>query len=172
MRRVEKEGLVKLALKYVWTEIYALNGKPVYSMPFEYQFGAHGLANGARASQLKIMDITQLRRQLGKFDNPLQRLSATGVSQLERLLAWNDNNVEMFRERMRLPLDPSDLETLHRFLLRRLKLAQREAQRPLREILAAFQPQPDQETITLLDTNWLRSQISKVISGQKDGENG
>jgi hypothetical protein len=64
------------------------------------------------------------------------------------------------------------LETLHRFLLRRLRLARREAQRPLREILAAFQPQPDQEAITLLDTNWLRSQISKVINGEKDGDNG
>jgi hypothetical protein len=148
--------------------MYALNGKPVYSMPFEYQFGAHGIANGARSAQLKIMDIAQLRQQLGKFENPLQRLSATGVNQLERLLAWNDNNVEALRERMRLSLDPSDLETLQRFLRRRLKLARRQAQRPLREILAAFQPQPDQEAITLLDTNWLRSQISKVISG-RDG---
>lgn len=170
MRRMEKEGLVKLSLKYVWTEMYALAGKPVYSMPFEYQFGAHGLANGARTPQLKIMNIAQLRRQLGKFENPLQRLSATGVSQLERLLAWNDN-VEALLEYMRLSLDPSDLDTLDQFLRRRLRVARREAQRPLREIMAAFQTQPDQESITLLDTNWLRSQISKVISGQKDGDN-
>ena len=41
MRRVEKEGLTRLALKYLWCEMYVLTGKPIYTTPFEYEFGAH-----------------------------------------------------------------------------------------------------------------------------------
>lgn len=41
MRRLEKEGLTGLALKYLWCEMYALAGKPIRSMPFKYEFGTH-----------------------------------------------------------------------------------------------------------------------------------
>jgi len=39
MRRVGKEGLVGLGLKYAWCEIYALVGRPVRKAPFKYEFG-------------------------------------------------------------------------------------------------------------------------------------
>ena len=39
MRRVGKEGLVRLGLKYAWCEIYALVGRPVRKAPFKYEFG-------------------------------------------------------------------------------------------------------------------------------------
>jgi len=42
MRRVGKEGLVGLGLKYAWCEMYALVGKPVRVAPFEYEFGTFG----------------------------------------------------------------------------------------------------------------------------------
>jgi hypothetical protein len=60
---------------------------------------------------------------------------------------------------------------LHNFLLRRLELI-RQAGQPLRDFLAAFETQPSQESINLLDANWLRSQITKVINGSKEGDNG
>lgn len=170
MRRLEKEGLTKLALKYLWAEMHALAGKPIYSTPFEYQFGAHRPHETAAKSRWAIMDIAQLRQQLGKVENPLQQLSAAGLEQLERLLTRD--NTESLRERVRLPLDPPDLEALHRFLLRRLKLV-RPAEPPFRELLAAFQTRPHQESIHLLDANWLRSQLSKMINGKtikKEGE--
>ena len=166
MRRLEKEGLIKLSLKYLWTEMYALAGKPVYSMPFEYQFGAHGPSGAASRSRRKIIDIAQLREQLGKFENPLQQLSTAGLNQLERLLTWNSG--ESLRERVRLSLDVPDLDTLHHFLRRRLELI-RQAGRPLRELLATFQTQPHPESINLLDDNWLRARMSNVINGQKEG---
>jgi glycosyltransferase involved in cell wall biosynthesis len=52
MRRVGKEGLVGLGLKYAWCEMYALAGKPVRTIPFEYRFGAFGpsQASDSRAS--------------------------------------------------------------------------------------------------------------------------
>ncbi len=163
MRRVEKEGLVKLSLKYLWTEMYALAGKPIYSTPFEYQFGTHGQRETAAKPRWMIMDIAQLRQQLGKMENPLQQISAAGQAQFERLLTWD--NADSLRERVRLPLNPPDLEALHRFLLRRLKLVH-PAEPPLRELLAAFQARPDHESINLLDANWLRSQLSKMVNGK------
>ncbi|MCL4299132.1 MAG: glycosyltransferase [Anaerolineae bacterium] len=169
MRRVEEEGLVKLSLKYLWTEMYALAGKPVYSTPFEYQFGAHKPREAAK-SRWAIMDIAQLRQQLDKVENPLHQLSPAGLEQLERLLTWD--NAESLRERVRLPLDPPDLEALHRFLQQRLQLI-RPPEPPFREILTALQTRPDQESINLLDANWLRSQLSKMInekSAKKEGE--
>jgi len=42
MRRVGKEGLVGLGLKYAWCELYALAGKPVRKAPFKYEFGSFG----------------------------------------------------------------------------------------------------------------------------------
>ena len=41
MRRLEKEGLIGLALKYLWCKMYALAGKPIHSIPFEYEFGTY-----------------------------------------------------------------------------------------------------------------------------------
>jgi hypothetical protein len=165
MRRLEKEGLVKLSLKYLWTEIYALAGKPVYSMPFEYQFGTHTPSGAAPSSRRKIVDIAQLREQLGKFEDPLQGLSPAGLGQFEQLLKWD--NLEALREQVRLQLDASDMKILHRFLLQRLELIRR-AERPLREFLAMFQSQPHQETISLLDPNWLRSHLLKTMSSEKE----
>lgn len=169
MRRVEEEGLAKLALKYVWAEMHALAGKPIYSTPFEYQFGAHGPQETAAKSRRPIMDIAQLRQQLGTVENPLQQLSSAGLEQLERLLTRD--SIESLRERVPLPLDPPDLEALHRFLQQRLKLI-RPAEPPFREILTAFQTRANQESINLLDANWLRTQLSQMINGKTDEKDG
>ena len=40
MRRVRKEGLIRIGIKYAWCEFYALRGEPVRRIPFEYEFGA------------------------------------------------------------------------------------------------------------------------------------
>jgi glycosyltransferase involved in cell wall biosynthesis len=168
MRRAEKEGLMKLSLKYLWTELYALAGKPVYSMPFEYQFGAHTRSDAVPVSRRKIIDIGQLREQLGKFDDPLQGLSLAGRDKFERLLNWDSH--EAFRQRVRLPLDLDDQDILHRFLLRRLELV-RQSKRPLREFLNVFQTEPHQESISLLHSDWLDSQASKPAGpAEKEGE--
>lgn len=40
MRRVGKEGLIGLGLKYAYCEMYSFAGKPVRKYPFKYEFGA------------------------------------------------------------------------------------------------------------------------------------
>jgi hypothetical protein len=37
MRRVEKEGLVGLAFKYVYSEVFVITGQPIKKVPFEYE---------------------------------------------------------------------------------------------------------------------------------------
>jgi glycosyltransferase involved in cell wall biosynthesis len=40
-RRIEKEGLGMLMLKYLWCELHILINKPIRSLPFAYEFGTH-----------------------------------------------------------------------------------------------------------------------------------
>ncbi len=145
MRRLETEGLTRLAFKYLWCEMYALAGRPIYHAPFEYEFGAH--APAAAASSRHLIDIGQLREQLGRFQNPAQLLSAASLSRFEKLIRaeWADGA----RARFRLPLDPPDLITLHHYLLRRLALI-RKTGRPLRETLSKPYTLPLKESIRLL----------------------
>src|SRR5512145_266656 len=81
MRRLEKEGIVGLALKYLWCEMYALAGKPIRSLPFEYEFGAF---EAERSPDRRfLVDIAELRSLLGRFENPIQSLSSAGLEQLQ-----------------------------------------------------------------------------------------
>jgi hypothetical protein len=119
MRRVEKEGLVGLGLKYAWCEMYALAGKPVRAIPFEYEFGAFGPAEASASRPL--IDVGVLRQELGRFANPLQHLSDTGREQLNR---WMEMDVgQLTREHFRRMLARPDLDTLNRYLQARLSFA-------------------------------------------------
>jgi glycosyltransferase involved in cell wall biosynthesis len=40
-RRIEKEGLGMLMLKYLWCELHILINMPIHSLPFAYEFGIH-----------------------------------------------------------------------------------------------------------------------------------
>jgi hypothetical protein len=122
LRRLEEEGLTRLAFKHLWGEVHALAGRPMYSVPYDYEFGAHRPPGAAPASR-SLIDIAQLRQQLGRFENPLQRLSAAGQDQLDRLLQreW----VESARERFRIALDPPDWLILQRYLRKRLSVLRR-----------------------------------------------
>lgn len=73
MRRVEKEGLMGLSLKYAWCEIYALMGKPVHEAPFEYEFGTFSPSQVSTSRALINKDA--IYRQWKKFGYPLQRFS-------------------------------------------------------------------------------------------------
>jgi hypothetical protein len=153
MRRIEEEGLTRLAVKYLWCEMYALAGKPIYTTPFEYRFGAHG---EPKPEGRRMIDIGELREQLGRFENPVQRLSQAGLEKLADLSGrdWVGGAAERFA----LALDRADVDIVDRYLRRRLALI-RKTGRPLRAALARLQDLPIQESIRLLDLNWLRSRL-------------
>jgi hypothetical protein len=152
LRRVEEDGFFQVAFKYVWCEMYALAGKPVYSVPFEYKFGAH-LAPDAdiSAAARRIIDVAQLRENLGRFENPILRLSQTGRERLDRFaqLDWLD----VTRERFHLQLDPPDLDILNRYFTKRLDLLRKSGD-PLRATFAKLQTLPVKESLRLLDYKW------------------
>ena len=152
MRRLEKEGLTQLAFKYLWCEMHALAGKPIYDTPFEYEFGAHEPKAKKRPLALRVLDVADLRDRLGRFQNPILQLKMPHLEQIEKLLKSDRSN------RFELQLDPHDLLLLRRYLLRRLALI-RVTPPPLKETLARFQTLPIKESLQLLDMNWLRSRL-------------
>lgn len=153
MRRLEKEGLTKLAFKYLWCEMHALAGKPIYSTPFEYEFGAFKPSSSKQAHFWRVIDIGQLRDQLGRFENPLAKLSKGGHGRLEKLLdiEWMDKVRGSFQPRLETP----DLDALRDYLKRRLDLLKRAPRRD-----PAGKVDGPREVIRLLDLNWVRSRTA------------
>ncbi len=150
LRRLEKEGLVSLALKYLWCELHALARKPIRSMPFEYEFGAYQPAEASRARPL--IDIAELRAQLGRFENPLQSLSDASLKYIEQLALpdWLNTSREFFQ----FQIDAPDAGVLHRYLARRLEIIRQHPN--LRESWSRLKKLP-RERIRLLEIYWLWS---------------
>ncbi len=160
MRRLEKEGMPRLALKYLWCEMYALAGKPVHSIPFEYEFGAFQATDSSKGRP--VIDVADLRNRLGRFDNPIERPSPTGLEQLHR---WVESDpLDVTRHRPRLSLARRDLDTLDGYLQRRLTLI-REHQ-PLehawRKLMA-----PPEERIRLINPDLRRALDSHRTMSEK-----
>ena len=118
MRRLKKDGPVPLAFKYLWCEMHVLANKPVHSTPFAYEFGTHGNPAFANDSYRSVVNNTQFRKQLDRFENTLQRLGRSGLNQLDDMvrLDWRD----VSRDRLSLPFDSPDPGALRRDLLARL----------------------------------------------------
>jgi glycosyltransferase involved in cell wall biosynthesis len=149
MRRLEKEGIVGLALKYLWCEMYALAGKPIRSLPFEYEFGAFELEKAS--SRWSLVDIAELRSRLGRFENPIQSLSSAGLDQLRRLAEFDP--LDFAKDRIQFLLERHDFEILESYLQRRLALIRRTIS--LRNRLSILK-KTSSEIIQIVDTRWLR----------------
>jgi hypothetical protein len=150
MRRLEKEGMAPLAVKYLWCEMYALAGKPVHSIPFEYEFGAFQPTDSSKGHPL--VDVADLRNRLGRFENPIEGLSPTGLEQLHR---WIESDpLDVTRHRPRLSLARRDLDILDDYLQQRLTLIREH--KPLQQAWRKLTVQP-QERIHLLDSGRRRA---------------
>jgi len=150
MRRLEKEGIVGLALKYLWCEMYALAGKPIHSMPFEYEFGAFQPTKSPKGRPL--VDVAELRSLLGCFENPIQHLSSAGLDQLRRLTEFDP--VDFATEHIRLLLERHDFDILEHYVKQRLTLIR--GYRSLTDRLSKLK-RTSGEIIQIVETGWLRS---------------
>lgn len=68
-RRIRKEGVVPLAVKYLWAESMVMQRKPIYDLPFEYRFGDF---QGLALKQSTLKDYVQhqmqhVRRQIANY---------------------------------------------------------------------------------------------------------
>jgi glycosyltransferase involved in cell wall biosynthesis len=113
MRRIEKEGLVRLALKYFYCELYAISGRPIYHTPFSYEFGKFTPTAGPA-----LVDIAAVRQQMGRLIHPLKGLSEPLLDALQKLGSYELSR-ESFDEIL-IKLQPRDISILHRYLRRRL----------------------------------------------------
>ena len=74
MRRIEKEGLVSLSFKYLYSELYVVTGRPVKEIPFEYEFAAFD----AEKREVVPLAVEKAREGLRSIGDPLAQLSARG----------------------------------------------------------------------------------------------
>jgi glycosyltransferase involved in cell wall biosynthesis len=118
LRRVETEGLVSLALKYLYAELHALAGVPMRELPFDYEFGVHG--QRAEENRSRVLEgMARLRRELPELGNPLERLSGRARALLDDLAVLTDPATIMARIEERL--EAADIDVLDRYLLGRLR---------------------------------------------------
>jgi glycosyltransferase involved in cell wall biosynthesis len=119
MRRIEKEGLVRLAFKYIYCETYAVTGRPIRDVPFDYEFASFG--EGAKDPSL--LPLPRLKEQLEKLAEPVAEIS---VEVLERLRALGSAEIDAERfERKLHELTPDEARQLRRYVARRLDVARR-----------------------------------------------
>jgi glycosyltransferase involved in cell wall biosynthesis len=81
MRRPQKDGLLGWILTALWCEFYVLSGKPMYSMPFRYEFGAHAPPTVNKVFSRRAFDTLRFHKQVGYLIYPFRRLSTIGQSQ-------------------------------------------------------------------------------------------
>ncbi|MFN3742703.1 MAG: glycosyltransferase [Anaerolineales bacterium] len=113
MRRLEKEGLLNLGLKYLWCEMHVLAGRPIHSIPFKYEFGA--FSDLARRQMWE--EAYTLSRYLKRIESPLAALSQQTLESLRRLA--EEEAPDHILERLRAALTLRELDILHRYLRRR-----------------------------------------------------
>jgi len=118
MRRLEKEGLVTLAFKYLYSEIHVLTGRPIKEIPFEYEFAAFDELD--RASVFR--EPESFRERLGEsIVKPLEKLSTDVVDRIHRL-GENKMSPEAIN-RLLKEFAPKEITELHQYVSRRAEVA-------------------------------------------------
>jgi hypothetical protein len=119
MRRIEKEGLLRLAFKYLYCELYVVTGRPIREVPFDYAFAAFEPAERSEVMQ----SIDTLRERLGGFADAFLVASSDSVDALLRL-GWSDLSPAAF-DRQLAEFRSEDVRRLRRYVGARLRLARR-----------------------------------------------
>ncbi len=131
MRRIEKEGILQLAFKYVYCELHVVAGQKIYTAPFDYEFAAFGEKERARSLQA----VDALREQLGELGQTLVALSTDTRDTL-----WQLGDAATTPERFEQTLarvGGDDLKRLRRYAEARVRLARRGPRKALAQIRAA-----------------------------------
>lgn len=125
MRRIEKEGLVRLAFKYLYCELYVVTGQPIRKVPFDYEFAAFAPAERSEAR----LAIDALRERIGGLARTALAHSNDGFDLLLRL-GSTEVDVAAFEHALR-ELRADDMKHLRRYVGARMRLARRAPRRML-----------------------------------------
>lgn len=123
MRRIEKEGLVRLAFMYLYCELFVVAGVPIREVPFDYEFAA--FEPRERTEFMQAIDA--LRERLGEVANTVAELPGDSLDALRRLGSTEINDAAFDRLLDRFGTD--DLRRLRRYVGARLRLARRTPRR-------------------------------------------
>lgn len=119
MRRIEKEGLIRLAFKYLYSELYVVSGRPMHEVPFEYEFAAFSSADEAGDTS----EDGAVREFLARAREGIREVSAESFDALERLAAY-EITPQAFEARL-AELTNDEIADLHRYVRRRVQVAAR-----------------------------------------------
>ncbi len=115
MRRVEKEGLVTLAFKYLYSELYVVTGRPIKEIPFEYEFAAFDRDKSETVS----VGFEAFRERMTAIGDPLAQMSARGVERL-RLLGDTEISPESI-DRLLAEFAPDEVNELRAYVGERIE---------------------------------------------------
>jgi glycosyltransferase involved in cell wall biosynthesis len=131
MRRIEKEGLVRLAFKYLYCELYVVTGRPIREVPFDYEFAAFA----PTAEKSGHPAIEALQTQIGGLADAVFSASSGGVETLVRLGSI-DVSPAAFDRTLR-GLAGADVKRMERYIGARVRLARRTPRKAAERIRAA-----------------------------------
>jgi glycosyltransferase involved in cell wall biosynthesis len=131
MRRIEKEGLVRLAFKYLYCELYVVTGRPIREVPFDYDFAAFE----SPAEPAARTAVETLREQIGGLADTVFSASADGVEALRRL-GSTDVSPAAFDRSLR-EIGGADIKRLERYIGARVRLARRTPKKVVERIRLA-----------------------------------
>jgi glycosyltransferase involved in cell wall biosynthesis len=122
MRRIAKEGLVKLAFKYLYAELQVMAGQKIVDAPFVYEFGNFSTAPAAAGEALG-----PVRERFINIANELRSMSAEGRDAL-RELGETEINAQLL-ERVLDRLGVDDMRSVRRYVRARARLLRRSSKR-------------------------------------------
>jgi glycosyltransferase involved in cell wall biosynthesis len=131
MRRIEKEGILQLAFKYVYCELHVVARQKIYDVPFDYEFAAFGEKDRGVALQA----VDELREQLGDLRRTLLDMSEDSREALHDI-AQTEVSPEAFEAALSR-FGGEDVSRLRGYVRARVRLARRGPRHALTRIRAA-----------------------------------
>lgn len=118
MRRIEKEGIIGLAFKYLYTELHVLAGVPVREIPFEYEFAAFD----TEKHEAVPLALEKAREELRGFGDQLAEMPERVSEHLEAL--GEASSPEAIERALRA-LEPAELVSLRDYVRERVNYNRR-----------------------------------------------
>ncbi|MBA4370585.1 MAG: hypothetical protein C0418_03280 [Coriobacteriaceae bacterium] len=131
MRRIAKEGLVRLAFKYLYCELLVMTGQRIVEAPFDYEFAAFGPVESVESRGA----VAVLRERLSTLSETLQVMSVEGRDALREI---GETEIDLpLLERALARVRTDDVRALEHYVSVRVRLVRRGQARVLGRVRRA-----------------------------------